>query len=413
MDTRAKLYGADGSNEREILADGYGSLNVNIASGIALTTEVDGVYTAGNTDPDNIGIVVHQNNATPGDAQQTVRVTGGVSADTIATNTFTGVDTRSKLYAADGSNEREILADGYGSLHVVEQSPIWERYDGPTELVSVGTNVTASWADIGAEVDMRGYTKLGVWAVVDINDSENFRIRALGKHTSAGATEYVLPIRMVRSDVVDVDDEYFEFANDSDQNVFLEVDTTNLIHYVQLQIQAGVVGSTAGQIDNLTITKSWSAAGSRQSQKAFALDEAYDSVSQNVHVVEDRPLDSVNISNTLVDSTSISDGLLQYYVDMDGFRYNGTHIIMSCTAGQIDGYVYASLQDDGTAPASVTYSDITNDMFGVTTIKATASSSINDIYIIDTPFPVKYLKFEFALDAANTANVTVYNKKMF
>jgi len=52
----------------ERLTSESGSLNV--------TTEIDGVYSGSNTDPDNCGLIAHTRAVTPTDTEQTLRVTG-------------------------------------------------------------------------------------------------------------------------------------------------------------------------------------------------------------------------------------------------------------------------------------------------------------------------------------------------
>lgn len=296
-------------------------------------------------------------------------------------------------------------------ISVNETDPIDQKYSGPETLLGTAQDVTAAWADAGAEIPMSGYTKLGVWINIDINDSENFRIRALAKHTSAGSDEYVVPIRTVYTDKVTLEDEYLEFNDDEDQLVLFEVDTNNLIPYIQLQIQAGVVGATAGQADEIVITKSYSPAGPRQSQKPFALDEAFDSIASNVHFVEDNPLSAQHVSETLVDDTNQTDGWNEYFIDMDNYRNIGLQFSFSCDAGAVDGYVFASLQNDGTAPASCFYTDMTNDLIGSTSIRAISGSDANDIIFIDTSQPIKYIKVMVGNDTGDTADITIYSKK--
>ena len=296
-------------------------------------------------------------------------------------------------------------------ISVNETDPIDQKFSGPETLVSVAQDVTAAWADSGAEIPMSGYTKLGVWINIDINDSENFRIRALAKHTSAGADEYIVPIRTVYTDKVSIEEEYLEFNDDEDQLVLFEIDTNNLVPYVQLQIQAGVVGATAGQADEIVITKSYSPAGPRQSQKPFALDDAFDSVASNVHVVEDNPLSSQFVSETLVSDTNQVDAWNNYFIDMDNYKNLGVQFSFSCDAGEIDGYMWASLQSDGTAPADCFYTNMTLDLTGSASIRATAGSDASDIVFVDTSQPIKYVKIQTGNNTGDTADITIFSKK--
>lgn len=115
-------------------------------------------------------------------------------------------------------------------------------------LISVAHLLTGTWTNLGSEIDTRGEDTLGVWINLDINDTLNARMRALAKHESGGMDEYFLPIRTISAADVKVEDEYVEFANDIDQKMLLEVGLDNIIPFVQMQVQAGVVGASAGRI---------------------------------------------------------------------------------------------------------------------------------------------------------------------
>jgi len=126
---------------------------------------------------------------------------------------------------------------------------------GPTALAGIPQDFTASWVDLGAEIDCSGFNSLVLWVDVDANDSVDMQIRALGKHTTAGADEYVFPIKNPSSGTVtEISPQYFEFIEDSDNEYLIPVEVDNLIGYVQFQIKAGTVGATAGQIDDAKFT---------------------------------------------------------------------------------------------------------------------------------------------------------------
>lgn len=101
------------------------ALDVNIASGtVTATCDLDGVYNgATNTDPDNVGMILHTRNAAPGDAQQVERTTAGGLA-TVASGSLANVnamDVNAFAYAIDGtSGDAELLTtDGTsGGLNV-------------------------------------------------------------------------------------------------------------------------------------------------------------------------------------------------------------------------------------------------------------------------------------------------------
>lgn len=118
---------------------------------------------------------------------------------------------------------------------------------------------TASWADLGAEIQMHGYNSLGVWLVLDVNNSLDMRLRARVKLDKDATNEYSLPIRSVGTAVVAVEQEYLEFNVDEDANYLIDFDTKGHAGFVQLQISAGTAGATPGQVDECIITKRYDA----------------------------------------------------------------------------------------------------------------------------------------------------------
>ena len=113
---------------------------------------------------------------------------------------------------------------------------------------------TANWVDLGVELFVAGAEVIGIWLNLDVNDSTNMRIRLIAKHTTAGADEYVIPIRTVSAGAVNVQAEYVEFSTDADQKMLLSAALDSIVAYVQFQIQAGAVGAAAGQVDSAFVT---------------------------------------------------------------------------------------------------------------------------------------------------------------
>lgn len=123
-------------------------------------------------------------------------------------------------------------------------------FRGFVELVAIDSpqDLTANWADLGSEIKVDGAQTVLLWVVLDINDSENARVRALGKRESVGDEEYTFPIRTVSATKVTVEVDYTEFASDDDQNMILAVDLDGGVPYLQFQVQTGTVGASAGNI---------------------------------------------------------------------------------------------------------------------------------------------------------------------
>lgn len=112
--------------------------------------------------------------------------------------------------------------------------------------------ITNAWQDIGAEMVTKGVDSVGVWLDVDVNSSQNVRIRAIAKHEADGTDEYVLPIRTVSASDVKVEDEYVELNDDADQKILVEIALNELVPYIQLQIQDSNDGT--GQIESAYVT---------------------------------------------------------------------------------------------------------------------------------------------------------------
>lgn len=128
------------------------------------------------------------------------------------------------------------------------------KIGGPHTLTTVAQDLTANWVDLGAELHVAGARFIGLWVNLDINLSNNARIRLIAKHVDAGTDEYVLSIHTIGASDVKVEDEYIEFNVDADQKALLVWDLDGVVPYVQFQVQAGTVGGTAGQIDSSYVT---------------------------------------------------------------------------------------------------------------------------------------------------------------
>lgn len=117
------------------------------------------------------------------------------------------------------------------------------------QLITAAQNLTASWADLGSPIPVNQYARIGLYARLDINDSLNARIRAIAMRGQADTVDYTFPISTVGTSDVKIEAEYLEFNTDADQNMIFEIITNGIAPYVQIQVQAGTVGATAGQID--------------------------------------------------------------------------------------------------------------------------------------------------------------------
>jgi len=122
--------------------------------------------------------------------------------------------------------------------------------DRGIELITAAQAFTNAWADIGPEIPMHGYGGCAFYFTLDINDDKDLRFRVLGKHESAGAEEYLLPIKSVTTGVVNVQQLYVEFTEDDDQLIVVDVETAGRIPYLQGQILRGTDGGgTDAEVD--------------------------------------------------------------------------------------------------------------------------------------------------------------------
>jgi hypothetical protein len=199
-------------------------------------------YTAGT---DGISFGVSSNVLTI--YQRGVAITTLDSGDTYQV----GIDAQKKAYDPSTQSDK-----------VSTLNPQYSRSTDAESILSSAQDLTGSWADLGPEIACDGFNRLGVWLTIDINDSEDVRIKAIAKHESGGTEEYGLPIynpdtSTGGSYVTYAEGNYIEFNDDADQLIYVGFDVDNAIPYVQLQVEAGTVGGTAGQIDAAYVTRGY------------------------------------------------------------------------------------------------------------------------------------------------------------
>ena len=142
---------------------------------------------------------------------------------------------------------------------------------------------------------------------------------------------------------------------------------------------------------------------------------AYIPFDENLSTAESDPISQHFVSER-VSETDYLDASSPYYmyIDMDGVRYLGIQLSLDCDAGTVTATLDATIQDDGTAPALCDYEDdVTNALVGAFSL-VSAAAPATDIWIIDTPLPVKYLRIEIALaTGGNTGDFTINVKKLY
>ena len=111
----AYLRSSDGTLLTHTTFGAVEALDVNIANTSPLDIDVDGVYSGGNLNPDNVGAIFHSRAASPGDAEQTFRSTGASpSSDDVAPANVHAIDVNSFLMGYDGTNWDRLLSTANG-----------------------------------------------------------------------------------------------------------------------------------------------------------------------------------------------------------------------------------------------------------------------------------------------------------
>ena len=124
------------------------------------------------------------------------------------------------------------------------------------QIITSAQTVTDAWVDLGAEIDVSQYRRTGIWIDLDINSSNNVRLRALAKLAGRGASVYPPVIKTIGATDIGVVAGYYEFTSDSDQQAYFELETNGLIPVIQWQVKAGTVGLTAAIIKSAEATYS-------------------------------------------------------------------------------------------------------------------------------------------------------------
>lgn len=117
----------------------------------------------------------------------------------------------------------------------------------------------------------------------------------------------------------------------------------------------------------------------------------YDSVGDGIRALiasslaEPQPID-------MSQTAAAADGPYAYYIDVDDYKY--LSLQWSVTAGTSDKIltVLATNQDDGTAPASCTYIDVTLDWFGAASFSVAGAATGVKSLEVDTPATWRYVK---------------------
>lgn len=141
------------------------------------------------------------------------------------------------------------------------------------------------------------------------------------------------------------------------------------------------------------------------------LEDVHNNPANLLRTAEQDPLNFAFQPEKLVAVTNGTDGTYTYYVDLATFRKGAIQLLLDGGSGSVTVTVEGSCQDDGTAPASCNYVDITNALFGAATF--TASNILFDKEGYFTG--LKYLKIKVVADTtgANNADWTIFVNKVW
>jgi hypothetical protein len=126
------------------------------------------------------------------------------------------------------------------------------------------------------------------------------------------------------------------------------------------------------------------------------LTDVVDTSANLVRVAEQDPLPFHFSNEVIADSTNTVDGTYYYYVDMDTFSEHGTQLYIDSGSGSVTVTIEATLQDDGTAPESCTYVDVSS-LWG--SASWTASDILVDGDKISGQF--KYIRYKVIADTTS------------
>jgi hypothetical protein len=116
-------------------------------------------------------------------------------------------------------------------------------------LINSPQDITTDWADLGTIHDCFGFTVIGLYLRLDINSSQDFRVRVIGRKSETDSVDYLIPYRLetIENSWVKYG-EYTEVDVDEDKNMLLFFHIEGVLPFFKIQIQGGFVGVTPAQI---------------------------------------------------------------------------------------------------------------------------------------------------------------------
>jgi hypothetical protein len=135
-------------------------------------------------------------------------------------------------------------------------------------------------------------------------------------------------------------------------------------------------------------------------------------LTNSIRVEEIDPMSEKHVEETLVNVTNMVSATYYAYFDMDGYRYFSLQLETSGAApvDTLTMTMECTNQDDGTAPASCTYQDVTNTLFGVASVVDADAFWMPTKYIV----AFKYCRLMYVAAGGNDdADLTAYLKRLW
>jgi hypothetical protein len=128
-------------------------------------------------------------------------------------------------------------------------------------LTSTAQDLTNAMVDLGSRIDCRNSNQLTLILQVDINDTNNPRIQVIPALTDAATYEGVDAATPVLDEThtagkVEATQRLVEITTDADGYYYITFDIPVGLYW-QVQVMAGTVGATAGQIDSSYYIKAY------------------------------------------------------------------------------------------------------------------------------------------------------------
>jgi hypothetical protein len=211
----------------------------------------------------------------------------------------------------------------------------------------------------------------------------------------------------------------FSIPTNGAEKLYYEMSTLPAVSWVNLSSYVGVPRSNSVAVLNVG-SSSTSGAASGGAVSDTVLEDVHDASAGLLRVSEQDPLSSNYVFSTLASVTNATDGNYYYYVDMAGFRQAGFQLQLNGgTAGAgpsgVTATFEATMQADGTDPASCTYQDLTTELWGGSLV-ATPGNTSSDMWSDDVKklANFKYVRIKIVADTnGNSGDWTIYSSKLY